>query len=100
MALPTAGMWELVTPPMILAIPVTLALRQLLLQALALLQQLGLELGGGDALHPCTAILHGGAARDGHLGHVVDVRSGAQHAQEVLLEDQFLVLAGDTELVA
>src|SRR5262245_23381496 len=100
MALPTAGMCELVTPPMILAIPVTPALPQLLFKSFTLGQKLGLELRRRDALHLRAAILHRGAAGNGHLGHVVDVGAGAEHAEEILLDDEFLVLAGDAELVA
>src|SRR5690606_20474937 len=100
MALPTAGMCELVMPPMILAIPVTLALLQLFFQALALGEQLGLELRRADALELRTAVLHRRAAWNGHLGHVIDVRAGLEHAEEVLLQHELLVLAGDAVFVA
>src|SRR5690349_19563955 len=100
MALPTAGMWELVTPPIILAIPVSLALRQLLAQPLALGGELGLDLRRRDALHLRAAILHRRAAGNRHLRHVVNVGAGTQHAEKVLLQHELLELAGDAILVA
>src|SRR6185369_10838623 len=100
MALPTAGMCELVTPPMILAIPVTPSSLDLVNQAIGLLLQLGLEFLGGDALELRARVLHGCSSRNGHLGHVVDVGAGLEHAEEILLQDEVLVLAGHAELVA
>src|SRR5690348_11245990 len=90
MALPTAGMCELVTPPMILANPVSSPRRELLHQPLAFGEQLGLELLRRDALEGGTRVLHRRAARNRHLRHVVDVRPGPQHAEEVLAQYQIL----------
>src|SRR6478736_5718714 len=85
---------------MILAIPVTLARLDLVYEAVGLLLQLCLEFLGGDALELRACVLHGSAARNGHLRHVVDVGAGLQHAQEVLLKDELLVLARHAKLVA
>src|SRR6478735_10299607 len=85
---------------MILAIPVTLARLDLVYEAVGLLLQLCLEFLGGDALELRACVLHGSAARNGHLRHVVDVGAGLQHAQEVLLQDELLVLARHAKLVA
>jgi hypothetical protein len=93
-------MCELVTPPMILAIPVPTALCQTFRQPVSLGQQLRLELFRGNALKRGAGVLHGRPARNRHLRHVINVRACAQHAQEVLLQDEILVLAGDAELVA
>src|SRR5690349_4240167 len=75
MALPTAGMCELVTPPMILANPISSTGLELLDQAIAFREQLPLKFFGGDSLELGAGVLHRGPARDGHLGQVIDVRS-------------------------
>src|SRR5690242_1159521 len=100
MALPTAGMCELVTPPMILAIPVPRPLREPCGQALAFREQLRLELARRDALELRARILHRRAARDRHLRQVVDVRAGAEHAEEVFLQHEILIWACDTISIA
>src|SRR5690606_28743985 len=98
MALPTAGMWELVTPPRILAIPVAPALCQSLSQPFSLRQQLRLELLRADPLELGTGVLYGGSARNRHLREVIDIRARAQHAQEVVLQEELLVLPRDAVL--